>query len=323
MVARPPEQLTSARCVPPCPRRVDSRGHSARRGHARWPALAAGDDDGDKNTLLAEAQFQLFLVTANYEPTDITCTPPPIRDEDGQLLCYALISDRVSVAAIATMESPGVYTFVPLNKVDPADLSGERAAGEEITPQQPPIPDSPTPTSPADDQQGSTDEAVLASIGYRRRRRRGLSSLLTDNNPSIISVDLLAYDAPTSTVQVSVSTTDTDPVVRDDVAFFVTDIMAYLWMEGEPTRERDATIHPRLEVTVDGVIYGTPFDVMVAVADYAITQGEWLDIVTGTGAYGRVARHVSKVDVKRSTPTQSVSAGATLSPPPRPGLSTA
>ena len=138
-----------------------------------------------------------------------------------------------------------------------------------------------------------------------------LSSLLTENNPSISSLDLLAYDAPTSTVQVAVSTTDADPAVRDEVAFFVTDVMAYLWMEDEPTREPDATIHPRLEVTVDGVIYGTPFDVMVEVADYTITQDEWLEIVTGTGAFGRVARHVSKVDVKRSTPTQSVSAGAT------------
>ena len=277
-------------------------------------ALAGnGDlDDRDKNVLLAEAQFQLFLVTADFVPSDITCTRPPMRDEGSELLCYALISDRVTVAAVATMQSPGVYTFVPLNKVDPADLSGEPAAGEEITPEQPPTPDSPTPTEPgADDQQSSTDEAILASMDIAVADVEELSSLLTENNPSISSLDLLAYDAPTSTVQVSVSTTDADPAVHDEVAFFVTDVMAYLWMEDEPTREPDATIHPRLEVTVDGVIYGTPFDVMVEVADYTITQDEWLEIVTGTGAFGRVARHVSKVDVKRSTPTQSVSAGAT------------
>ena len=97
-------------------------------------ALAGnGDlDDRDKNVLLAEAQFQLFLVTADFVPSDITCTRPPMRDEGSELLCYALISDRVTVAAVATMQSPGVYTFVPLNKVDPADLSGEPAAGDEI-----------------------------------------------------------------------------------------------------------------------------------------------------------------------------------------------
>ena len=98
--------------------------------------------------------------------------------------------------------------------------------------------------------------------------------MLTENNSSITSVDLFGYDAPTSTVQVTVTTDAADPAARDGVAFFVTDVMAYLWVESEPhparpTRRSD----PRLEVTVDGVIYGTPFDVMVEVADYTITRG--------------------------------------------------
>ena len=58
-----------------------------------------GDDDLDKNVLIAEAQFQLFLVESDFVPSDITCTRPPIRNSAGELLCYALISDRVSVAA--------------------------------------------------------------------------------------------------------------------------------------------------------------------------------------------------------------------------------
>ena len=126
--------------------------------------------------------------------------------------------------------------------------------------------------------------------------------MILDNNGSIISVDLLAYDAPTSTVQVSVTTDTSDPSTRDGVAFFVTDILAYLWMEDEPTRESDATIHPRLEVTVDGVIYGTPFDVMVAVADYAITEGEWLDIVTTNAALAPAPKTLVKVVGKTSVP---------------------
>ena len=129
------------------------------------PAAAADDDDGDKNTLLAEAQFQLFLVTANYEPTDITCTPPPSRDDDGQLLCYALISERVSVAAIATMDSPGVYSFLPLNKVDPADLEEDVTAGQPAAPVPAPDPTAPgTPTEPGSGEQNAADTAVLASI---------------------------------------------------------------------------------------------------------------------------------------------------------------
>ena len=255
--------------------------------------------------LLAEAQFQLFLVTADFVPSDITCTRPPIRDEAGELLCYALISDRVSVAAIATMESPGVYAFVPLNKVDPADLSGEPAAGGEITPEPPPAPELP-------DHRQSPDRSIQQSATTRRSSPastppsptpRDSASVLTENNPSITSLDLVAYDAPTSTVQVAVTTNATDPGVRDEVAFFVTDVMAYLWMESEPTRDADATIHPRLEVTVDGVIYGTPFDVMVEVADYTITQDEWLEIVTGNAAFGPQSPSACpRSDGKRSTP---------------------
>ena len=242
-------------------------------------------------------------MTANYEPTDISCTPPPARDDDGQLLCYALISERVSVAAIATMDAPGVYSFLPLNKVDPAELEEDAAAAEPVVPVPVPDPTAPgTPTEPGSGDQNAADTAVLASIDAALADTAELTRVLLDNNASIASVDLLAYDAPTSTLQVSVTTDTTDPSSRDDVAFFVTDIMAYLWMEDEPTRESDATIHPRLEVTVDGVIYGTPFDVMVSVADYAITQSEWLDIVTTNAALAPAPKTLAKIVGKISLP---------------------
>jgi hypothetical protein len=271
-----------------------------------------GADDRDKNVLLAEAQFQLFLVTADFVPSDITCTRPPLRDETGELLCYALISDRVTVAAIATMDSPGVYAFVPLNKVDPADLSDDTADGGEISPQPPQSPDRPSPTEPGSvDSQDATDEAILASIDTAVADAQGLGRVLTENNASIASVDLVAYHAPTSTVQVMVTTNATDPGIRDGVAFFVTDVMAYLWMESEPTRATDATIRPRLEVTVDDVIYGTPFDVMVEVADYTMTQDEWLEIVTGNAAFEPAFKTVPKEVGKRPTSTPPAGAGAT------------
>ena len=271
-----------------------------------------GADDRDKNVLLAEAQFQLFLVTADFVPSDITCTRPPLRDETGELLCYALISDRVTVAAIATTDSPGVYTFVPLNKVDPADVSDNPADGGEISPQPPQSPDEPTPTEPGSvDSQNATDEAILASIDTAVADAQGLGRVLTENNASIASVDLVAYHAPTSTVQVMVTTDATDPGIRDGVAFFVTDVMAYLWMESEPTREADATIRPRLEVTVDDVIYGTPFEVMVEVADYTMTQDEWLEIVTGNAAFEPAFKTVPKEVGKRPTATSPAGAGAT------------
>ena len=118
--------------------------------------------------------------------------------------------------------------------------------------------------------------------------------MLIENNESIQSVDLIAYDAPTSTVQVAVTTDAADPAARDGVAFFVTDVMAYLWEQSEPTRQTDATIHPRMEVTVDDVIYGSAFDVMVEVADYTITEGEWLEIVTGNAALKRAVEPALK-----------------------------
>jgi hypothetical protein len=277
-------------------------------------ALAGDADDRDKNVLIAEAQFHLFLVTADFVPSDITCTRPPLRNEAGELLCYALISDRVSVAALAVMESPGVYVFLPLNKVDPADLGADSPNEGDVTPvPAPPSSDVPEPpgTPGSLEPQSSTDEAIIASIDSAVADVEGLGRTLMENNASINSLDLVAFHEPTSTLQVSVTTDDAEPAARDDVAFFVTDVMAYLWEDSAPTREADATIRPRLEVTVDGALYGTPYEVMVEVADYTITADEWLEIVTGNAAFQPAVKREPKIDVKLSTTKQPVGAGAT------------
>jgi hypothetical protein len=258
-------------------------------GGALADRAAAGDDDErDKNTLIAEAQFQLFLLNSDLEPNDITCTRPPLRDTAGEMLCYALVSDRISVAAIASMELPGIYVFTPLDKIDPSDLD---RLGDDRTVPQPPPPTAappttapPAPEPPAAEPLGDTDQAIVDSIDAVVADSAGLGSVLTENNTAVRSLDHIAYHAPTSTVQVTVTTDGVDPAARDSVAFYVTDVMAYLWEETAPTRATDATIHPRLEVTVDDVIYGSAFDVMVQVADYTITEGEWIEIVTGNAA---------------------------------------
>ena len=271
-----------------------------------------GADDRDKNVLLAEAQFQLFLVTADFVPSDITCTRPPVRDEAGELLCYALISDRVTVAAIATMESPGVYAFVPLNKVDPADLSADAPDGGEASPEQPQSPGVPDPDRarigryaerrrPGDPRQHRHRRRRCPGAWPRAHREQRVDRLRRPRRLSRTDVDR-AGDGHHHAV---------DPGVRDAVAFFVTDVMAYLWMESEPTREADATIRPRLEVTVDDVIYGTPFDVMVEVADYAITQDEWLEIVTGNAAFEPAVKTRPQGGRQAlDAPTNAVGAGA-------------
>ena len=264
-------------------------------------SAAAGDsdDDGDKNSLLAEAQFQLHLLNADFVPSDITCTRAPARDQASELICYALISDRITVAAIASMESPGVYTFLPVNKVDPAELATDAAQPDTTLPQPPE--DTTSATTVPSGSLASTDEAILDSMDLAIASTGDLSEMMMEDSP-ITSVDLIAYHEPTSTLQVSVTTDATDAASRDSVAFYVTDVMAYLWEETEPTRQPDATIHPRLEVTVDDEIYGSAFDVMVDVADYAITEEEWLEIVTGGAAYraaSRISRSPAKIhDIK-------------------------
>ena len=201
-----------------------------------------------------------------------------------------------------------MYVFTPLNKVDPADLD-RPAEQDETAPEPPPTPETPTTTTeapspsrrrptrprpsrprpepPSSEPIATTDQAILDSIDFAVADADGLGSVLMENNESIQSLDLIAYHVPTSTVQVAVTTDAADPAARDGVAFFVTDVMAYLWEQSAPTRQTDATIHPRLEVTVDDVIYGSAFDVMVQVADYTITEGEWLEIVTGNAALKR------------------------------------
>jgi hypothetical protein len=268
-------------------------------------ATAAGD--GDKNSLLAAAQFELFVLsTTDFIPTDVACTPPPDRDANGAMLCYALISDRVSVAAIATMESPGVYTFTPINKVDPAELEPVTPAQTEVVapdseqaPTVPGSPDTPSePEMPAPSPQNAADEQVLNTIDGAVTHGDELGGVLLGNNESIDSVEGVTYHAPTSTMQVSVTTSATDVGVRDTLAFYVTDVMAYLWERSEPFRDPEATIRPRLEVTVDGEVYGSAFDVMVGVADYTISQTEWIEIVTGGGARSTDSRSIETVTRK-------------------------
>lgn len=251
-------------------------------------AGAAADDEGDKNTLLAEAQFQLWiLTTSDFEPTDITCTRPSSRDDGADLLCYALISDRVSVAAVATMESPGVYTFVPLNKVDPADLA-DPVADTPAAPEQPASPDpapAPAPPDASDPPAPATspaaaDQAILEGFEITVAEADDLSGVLTENNDAIVSVDALEFDVSTATFRIAVTTDAVGGDERDELAFYVTDVMAYPWMEGEPARDPVATIRPQMEVAVDGITYATPFDVMIDVADYNITGDEWLQLVT-------------------------------------------
>ena len=235
-------------------------------------SAASSDDEGSKASELAEAQFRVYLLTStDLEPSDVTCTLPPTPDPSGAMLCFALVNDRDTVAAIATLSEPGQYTFTPINKLDTTDeVVGSSTAGPTTTAQ---------PTTSAASST-DVDAAIVASIDTAIGSIDQLSAVLRQRNPSITEVGDLTFDAPTGTLAISVTTDGTTQDERDVAAFDVTDTVAYLWEAGTPFRQDSATIQPRLEVTVDGTMYSTPYDVMVDVADYTIGYADWLAIAT-------------------------------------------
>ena len=49
-----------------------------------------------------------------------------------------------------------------------------------------------------------------------------------------------------------------------------------LWKRESPFRASGTSIHPRLEVTVDGVHFMSDFALCVQIADQTIAMGDWL-----------------------------------------------
>lgn len=256
---------------------------------------AAPPDDGSINSELAEAQFRVYLLThTDLRPTDISCSRPPTQDVAGEMLCFALVDGRQTVAALATLESPGVYSFTAISKSDaPAGTSAQTPASTDPAPPTlPTVPGDPpvAPTVPTDggeEPAGSADEAILAALEQATTGESAeTTEVLVSYLPELQSVESYSFDAPTSTLQVRATSSTTDPARRSEMAWSITDTMAYLWEATTPLRDPGATIRPRLEVILDDEIYGTPYDVMVRVADYDIDFDEWLSITTGTNAYG-------------------------------------
>lgn len=268
-------------------------------------ASAAGD--GDDRSALAEAQFRVYLLSnTELRPSDVTCTLPPTQNSDGEMLCFALVG-RDSVAAVATLVEPGVYTFTAITKA---------SAAAATAPQGSPTPAPGPAPEPGPGQESPANQAVVDAVAGLVQIGASIGEDLMDNNSSITSVEAITYDELTSTVSISLTTDITDDALRDFIAFDVTNVLAYLWEDDWPLRDPTATIQPRAEVIVDGEIYGTPFEVMVQVADYEIDFEGWLSITTGATTSGlkpapeasldaaarriEVLRKGEHVDVRRS-----------------------
>src|SRR5262245_61875116 len=223
---------------------------------ASLAALGGGRVSADENTALAEAQFEAFLAThTQLIPPDVTCAALPDATVTGPMLCYALLSDRQIVAAVAELESPGVYRFISVNKVE-------------------------TATSPAGPQSVASpaDRAVLDVIRMATAPDSRLGAMILQANPDIASVDHIAFFEATGTIEIGVTTKAANPDVRNAIAFAVTEVLSGLWSQGQALRDPSATVQPRLEVTVDGVLYSSAYGVMTAVADGTMLYNDWLEL---------------------------------------------
>jgi len=241
-------------------------------------AQAARPDPGTLSAELAEAQFRAYLLAnTTLHPTDVSCAQPPTQDPDGEMLCFALLDDRETVAALATLVSPGVYEFTAVTK------SASPVPGS-ATPATPAAPDTAvTPDAPA----ASPDDVVLDAIASVTGPDVGdLTQTLLDFNVELTSIDSITFDEPTGTLQVRATSSATTTAEHDWLGWRITDTMAFLWESSGPLRAEGVTLQPRLEVIVDDALYGTPFPVMIDVADYQIDFEGWLAITTGADTGG-------------------------------------
>jgi hypothetical protein len=242
--------------------------------------IAAGWTSGavaaDENTDLAESQFQAFLAANTTLVTlDVSCSALPDAAPIGPLICYALLSDRQVASAIAEPDLPGVYRFIPINKIESSSASG---------------PSAPTP--------GSADAAVLESIRHAIASDSRLSAMVLQANPDIATVDDVDFFEPTGTIEISVTTSAVSSDVRHAIAFAVTEVLSGLWAEGQPLRDPGATIQPRLEVMVDGTLYSSAYGMMTAIADGTMLYVDWLD-AAGVPVTPPADRFDRRVVVKR------------------------
>jgi hypothetical protein len=241
-------------------------------------AWTAGTVAADENTDLAEAQFQAFLAANTTLVTlDVSCSPLPDAASIGPMICYALLSDRQVASAIAEVDLPGTYRFIPINKIESSTASGPS-----------------TPTA------GSADAAVLDSIRHAVASDSRLSAMVLQANPDIATVDAVDFFEPTGTIEISVSTSAANEDVRHAIAFAVTEVLSGLWAEGQPARDPAATIQPRLEVSVDGTLYSSAYGMMTAIADGTMLYADWLD-AAGVATFAPAGRFDPRVVVKRNS----------------------
>lgn len=223
--------------------------------------------DPDRERELAQAHFQIYLLTHTvFRPTHITCTTPTGIATSGELVCYAIVDDRETISAVATPDGAQGFTFAALGKAD--GTGAGTGNGSPVTPVEPSFDD------------GDLDIYMESFEGDAAI----LEAMVADI--AEIEVVRIAWQPEVSTLFVEVAGDGATPA--NEIAWVITDMLASAWERGGPVRAADVDRQPRLEIVVDGLLYGTPFDVMAAVADYEIGEAEWLEIVSTATAAGAV-----------------------------------
>ena len=175
------------------------------------------------------------------------------------MICYALVSNRQTVAALAELESPGRYHFISITKV--CEVAGAAATSTTSV--------------------SRVDAAILDLLGSVTSADSRLPAMLMQANPDIASVDNVSFFDATGTLEISVTTTASDADVRNAIAFVVTDVASGLW-EGATVARLDG--HDPAPTRGHGrrhaLLVGLRDD--DDIADGTMTYADWIEL-TGVG----------------------------------------
>ncbi len=235
-------------------------------GHPADQAGTGGDaaaDDGASTEFerrLAEVAFATFLSTEMaVDAGTYSCSEPAGLERGTTITCFTIVNGQRLVVATTTVSAgTAVYDF-------------EVIADTTLAPPEPPT-SAPGPTTPADAVIDAHGQAINASAPAF------VASYLSD--PRVVAVPLYAFDPATETLRLYLSLApsagvDPDALAWDNVMTFA----RYHWSVGQPFRTPGASRPPGFTIVIDGRTYSSTFEIMVAVADQAITMEQWLAVV--------------------------------------------
>ena len=228
---------------------------------------------------LAELAFALYLGDElDVDAGTYACTEPSSLTVGTTLTCFTLIDDqRVVVAVTELTGSSGIYEFeIVSDQQIGTDETPSTDAGASTT-------TLPTPVLITTVAPLSRPDVDLLAFGARINHDAAayVSTLTADDG--IVESAAYSWDTESATVAVSSTLAPTSANGLDAAAWVITrDRAMDLWKRESPFRASGTSIHPSLEVTVDGVRFVSDFELCVQIADQTIAMGDWLDAARRT-----------------------------------------